>query len=199
MNRDFKKKAILFLQDLVRIESYVIEHGLDGKEEKIQRAIAKKLAALGCEVSTFIPDNNLMKKSKYFTTGHRYRNRPNVVGVLKGEGRGRSILLNGHVDTMPPGDLSLWKVPPFKAKIVGNRLYGNGSTDMKAGVAAMIMAVELIREMGIKPGGDIIIESVVDEEGGGNGTLDCTLRGIRADAAIVLEPTELAVHYASTS
>jgi acetylornithine deacetylase len=195
MNEDFKKKAVSFLQDLVRIESSVIEHGLDGKEEKIQEVIGEKLAALGCEVNTFLPDNNRLKRSPYFTAGHTYKNRPNVVGILKREGQGRSMLLNGHVDTMPPGDPSLWKHPPFEAKIVGNRLYGNGAVDMKAGVSAMIMAVEWIREMGIKPGGDIIIESVVDEEGGGNGTLDCTMRGIRADAAIVLEPTELAVHY----
>jgi acetylornithine deacetylase/succinyl-diaminopimelate desuccinylase-like protein len=66
MNEDFEKKAVSFLQDLVRIESSVIEHGLDGKEEKIQEVIGEKLAALGCEVSTFLPDKALMKRSPYF-------------------------------------------------------------------------------------------------------------------------------------
>ena len=86
-----------------------------------------------------------MKKSKYFTAGHNYSKRQNIIGLLKGNGNGKSILLNGHVDTMPAGDESLWKYPPFAARIVGSKLYGNGAADMKAGVAAMIMAVKLIK------------------------------------------------------
>ncbi len=91
MNEDFRRKAIAFLQDLVRIESGVIEHGLDGKEERIQEVIGSKLAALGCEVNAFVPDNHRMKRSPYFTAGHTYKNRPNVVGILKGEGQGQAF------------------------------------------------------------------------------------------------------------
>lgn len=195
MKKDFKEKAVRFLQDLVSIESCVINHGLNGKEERIQNFIAKKLIELGCKVEKQNPDNQLMSSSKYFTPGHCYEKRPNVTGVLKGSGSGKTLLMNGHVDAMPVGDIKLWGHDPFGAEIVGDKLYGNGAVDMKAGVAAMIMAVQLLQEKGVELPGDIILQSVVDEEGGGNGTLDAAMRGIKADAALILEPNELTVDY----
>ncbi len=76
-------------------------------------------------------------------------------------------------------------------------MYGLGVCDMKAGVAAMILATRFLCEAGFPPQGDVIIQSVVDEEGGGNGTLGCVVEGYKADAAIVTEPTRLHVQPAS--
>lgn len=120
-----------------------------------------------------------------------YDGRPNVVGVLKGNGGGKSLILNGHIDVVTVGDRSRWKHNPFGAEIEGDLLYGRGAVDMKGGVVAMIKAVESIMKAGIKLRGDIIIQSVVNEEHSGNGTLACLVRGYTADAAIVTEPTNL--------
>ena len=116
-----------------------------------------------------------------------------MVGILEGEGKGRSLILNGHVDTVPPGDTTLWKHNPFGGEIEGDRIFGRGSVDMKGGISAMIMAVKFIKEAKIRLKGDIILQCVVDEEGGGNGTLACVDRGYKADAAIVTEPTNLKI------
>jgi acetylornithine deacetylase len=191
MEERFKNKAVEFLSELVRTESCVIDHGLDGNELKIQQLIAGKLESMGAEVKMEEPVNELMASNPYFTPGHSYKNRPNVIGRFKGSGEGKSLLLNGHVDAMPAGDLSKWTYGPFSAQISDGKLYGNGAVDMKGGVAAMIMAVELLKEQNIKHRGNIIVHSVVDEEGGGNGTLDSIVRGLKADAAMVLEPTGL--------
>jgi acetylornithine deacetylase len=116
-----------------------------------------------------------------------------VVGIYKGSGGGKSLILNGHIDTMPFDKLEEWITHPLEPLIKDNKLFGRGSCDMKAGVAAMILALETLIEKGVELKGDVIIESVVDEEGGGNGTLACVDRGYFADAAIVTEPTSLEI------
>jgi len=123
-----------------------------------------------------------------------FKNRPNVVGVLKGSGGGRSLLLNGHVDVVPPGPREKWTHDPWGAEIDGGKLYGRGAEDMKAGAAAMVIALDCIASAGVRLKGDIIVESVIDEETGGNGTLACLLRGYRADAGIFTEPTDMEIH-----
>lgn len=119
-----------------------------------------------------------------------YRNRPNVVGVLKGTGGGRSLILNGHVDTVTVEPREAWTRDPFGAEVAGGMMYGRGTSDMKGGLMAAILAVTYLREAGVELRGDVILQSVVNEEHAGNGTLDLVRRGITADAAIVLEPTE---------
>jgi acetylornithine deacetylase len=113
------------------------------------------------------------------------------VGIWQGKGNGKSLLLNGHVDVVPAGPEQLWEFGPWSAVIQNGQMYGRGTSDMKGGVASMIYAVEAIRSIGVHLKGDLIIESVVDEEAGGNGTLSACLRGYKADAAIVPEPTQL--------
>ncbi|HOG17902.1 MAG: N-formyl-4-amino-5-aminomethyl-2-methylpyrimidine deformylase [Syntrophaceae bacterium PtaU1.Bin231] len=118
-----------------------------------------------------------------------YRGRPNVVGLLKGSGGGRSLVLNGHADTINLGDEKGWKAAPFAAQSVVNRLYGRGAADMKGGLVAAQKAVQAVVEAGIRLQGDVILQSVVNGEYSGNGTLACILRGYRADAAIVNRST----------
>jgi acetylornithine deacetylase len=86
----------------------------------------------------------------------------------------------------------LWQHRPFSAEIEDGKIYGRGSCDMKGGLAATLMALRIARELqGIQ--GKVIFESVVDEEGGGNGSLACATEGYSADAAIVAEPTNLKI------
>jgi len=118
-----------------------------------------------------------------------YRGRPNVVGVFRGSGGGRSLVLNGHIDTVTVEPRREWDHEPYGAQIVDGRMYGRGTSDMKGGLMAALLAMAYLREAGVPLRGDVIVQSVVNEEHAGNGTLDLVRRGWRADAAIVLEPT----------
>ena len=113
-----------------------------------------------------------------------YINRPNVVGTLKGTGGGRSLILNGHVDNVTIGDLKEWKYDPFGAEEVDGKIYGRGTSDMKGGILACVNALKALQAAGVKLSGDVICESVVNEEHAGNGTLACVSKGYTADAAI---------------
>lgn len=118
------------------------------------------------------------------------KNRPNVIAVMKGHGKGRSLMLNGHTDTVPAFDMD---IPPFTPKVVKGRLYGRGSLDMKGGLGAMAMALVAIDRARIKLEGDLYFTAVVGEERKSEGTEDLILKGPRADMAIVGEPTDLEV------
>ncbi len=186
-----KEYFIKYLEEIVSIDSSVIQMGKQGKEQGAQRIVEKKLKDLGACVDVFCPDNSEMENHPEFNHGHSYQDRPNVVGIIKGTGGGRSLLINAHIDVVPPGDEKNWATHPFKPVIRNGKLFGRGSCDMKAGGAAALMALEILKECGVKLKGDVIYESVVDEEGGGNGTLACCMKGYKADAAIIPEPTEL--------
>jgi acetylornithine deacetylase len=115
----------------------------------------------------------------------------NVVASWAGSGSGppaRSLILNGHVDVVPPASAALWTSPPFNARRDGEWLYGRGAGDMKAGLVAMTGAVRALRRAGVTLGGDLQLQSVVEEECTGNGTLQCLLSGARADACVITEP-----------
>lgn len=104
---------------------------------------------------------------------------------------GRSLLLNGHYDVVPEGDAALWTYDPYSATLANGRLYGRGTADMKGGNAAMLFAVKMIREAGLRINGDLTVQIVPDEEATCMGTLACCLRGYTADAAFIPEPTNM--------
>jgi acetylornithine deacetylase len=117
---------------------------------------------------------------------------------MAGSGGGRSLLLSGHIDTVPRGSLP-WKRDPFGAVVDGNRLYGLGANDMKGGIGVILTVLRVLKEAGVVLRGDLRVETVVDEEFGGvNGTLAARLRGPKADAAIVCEPSQRAICPAQT-
>jgi acetylornithine deacetylase len=117
----------------------------------------------------------------------------NVVATWKGAGTRRSLLLNGHVDVVPPAAESLWSGAPFAARRDGEWLLGCGAGDMKAGLVAIVGAVRALRRLGLTLLGDLLVQSVVEEECGGNGALQCLLAGHRADAVVIPEPFPRAV------
>ncbi|HMN30280.1 MAG TPA: M20/M25/M40 family metallo-hydrolase, partial [Caldilineaceae bacterium] len=110
--------------------------------------------------------------------------RPNVVGIARGSGGGKTLLLNGHIDTVGVSGMRA----PHQPRRVGDRLYGRGAYDMKAGVAACLLAAAAARQEKLR--GDLLVTAVMDEEYAGIGTMDLAER-YRADAAIIAEPTEL--------
>ena len=118
---------------------------------------------------------------------------PVVVGTLKGDGKGKSLILNGHCDVVPLGVLENWSRDPFEGKIEDNKIFGRGACDMKAGIAAILKAIQSIQQAGIKLNGDLIVQVVPEEELTQMGTLACCQKGYRADAAIIPEPSAMNV------
>jgi acetylornithine deacetylase len=181
---------------LVRMPSET--HPPGGDEGPAQRIVEARLRAIGLEVDVFEPTNVPgVEEHPGWWPGYDYADRPNVVGRWPlGEGMpgGRSLILNGHIDVVPAGDRALWTHDPYGAELVDGRIFGRGTSDQKMGIAAMIEAVALLRDLGLQPRGDVIVESVVNEElGGYNGTVACLARGYTADAAILTEATKFAV------
>ena len=140
------------------------------------------------ELDLVIPTEDICTYEQWQNSGyaHRlnYKGRPNVVGIQKGTGGGRSLILNGHVDAVTVGDRSKWEHDPFGAEQVENRIYARGSSDMKGGLLACAKAMEALQALGVELRGDVILQSAVNEEHAGNGSLACVARGYRADAAI---------------
>jgi acetylornithine deacetylase len=205
--------SIESLSALVRIQS------LTGEEGAAQAFMAERLHEIGANVTAAEPDvaqffsrfpdiaqypthwqHDLILpydtlptyealKASGLETVLNYKGRPNIVGRFKGSGGGRSLILNGHTDTVTIEPAAGWTRAPFGAEIDGDRMYGRGTSDMKGGVMAALMALTYLRRAGVKLRGDVIFQSVVNEEHAGNGTLDLVCRGWKADAAIILEPT----------
>jgi acetylornithine deacetylase len=146
-----------------------------GGEGEVSRFVAGVYRELGAEVDVFGLEPG----------------RENAVGVIRGSGGGRSLIYNGHVDVVPPGRSENWRHDPFSGLIDSDRIWGRGSTDMKAGVLAQAFAARAIKQSGVRLRGDLILEAVVGEECMNNdiGVSATVERGYRADAAIVAEPT----------
>ena len=117
----------------------------------------------------------------------------NVLADWHGTADGRSLILNGHIDVVSPEPGSLWTREPYGALVEGDWVYGRGAGDMKSGLAAMVGAVAGLKQLGLAPRGRVQLQSVVEEECTGNGALACVLAGHTADAAILTEPTRLAI------
>ena len=183
--RSLRTQAVALLTDLVRTPSLL------GGEADAQRIMSSAFAGLGLRVHEFaIDEARLRAHPGYSPSIVSYDGRPNVVGIHEPNGahRGRSLILNGHIDVVPIGAEALWSRPPFSARIEGDRLYGRGAADMKAGLVAFTMAFKALRDLGYEPAAPVYLQSVVEEECTGNGALACLLAGYRADAAIITEP-----------
>jgi acetylornithine deacetylase len=139
-------------------------------EARVADRVAERMRALGMEVEL-----------REAAPG-----RPSVVGRLPGAGGGRSLMLNGHIDTVGVEGMER----PFDPRIEAGRLYGRGAYDMKGAVAASLAAVHALAESGARLAGDLVIAAVADEEDASLGTRDVLTRW-RTDGAIVVEPTEL--------
>lgn len=122
-----------------------------------------------------------------------YPNDPNLVGVHRGTDSAhyRSLIINGHIDVAEVGDDHEWSVSPFRVTRQGERLLGRGVSDMKAGLAGALFAIQLLKEHGVEWKGDLTFQSVIGEEAGEAGTQSCVERGYTADLALVVDTSEL--------
>jgi len=177
-------KQVDFLGQLTRFPS------TRGEESAAQQWMSDAFAARGLHVDRWALDHQeLQHLPGYSPVLAPYENAVNVVGTSHSKTRrGRSLILNGHIDVVPTGPADMWSRAPFAASIEGDWLYGRGAGDMKAGLAANLFALDALAALGFRPAADCFLQSVVEEECTGNGALACLHRGYRAEAALIPEP-----------
>ena len=179
-----------FLADLVRFPS------VRGQEAPLQDWMARQLARRGYSVDRYTLDQvdmaNLAGFSPVMDTD--YSRAVQVVATRRADmAAGRSLILQGHVDVVPPGPLALWSTPPFDPVVRDGWLHGRGAGDMKQGVSAMVFALDAIQAAGLDLLADVHLQTVTEEECTGNGALSTLARGYRADAVLIPEPTDATI------
>lgn len=183
-----RDQTIRLLQDFVRVPC------VTGAEAPAARVAERAFQERGLETDTWSATREEIKPYlDHVGEQSTYTNRPNVVGVRRGSGGGRSILLNAHIDTVAPGDPDAWTHDPLSGAVEGDLLYGRGSCDMKGGLVTHLAALDALSKVGMTLKGDVTVAATVGEEDGGLGALSTVLRGYRADAALITEPTRLAL------
>ena len=192
-----KEEYLQYLMDLVACDTQDLGHGIAGGREKNgQEYLETLLNKIGANEVIKDPMTEAAIQACYDVygegnLGHNYDERYNLYAIFHGNDQSKTLMFNGHMDTMPPGDEKAWKYPPHKPVVEGDKLYGLGSADMKSGLMAAVLAVKLLKDAGIPLPCNVKITSVCDEEGGGNGSMQAIMSGQRADAVVVCEPTSM--------
>jgi acetylornithine deacetylase/succinyl-diaminopimelate desuccinylase family protein len=171
------EEAVTLAQKMIRIDS----QNPPGKEKELAEFMREILGGIGLKVDVvdFLP------------------NRPNIVGrYLTNIENAKTLIFDGHMDTVPVGDISSWTVDPFSGVIKNGQLYGRGSVDMKSSIAAFICALKTILDSDITLKGNVTIILTSDEEVSALGTKKVLEKGYRGDAAIVGEQSNLEVNIA---
>jgi acetylornithine deacetylase len=172
--------------DLVEIPSKRAE------EELAQDFLENQYRQLGLDIDRWTIDSpQLRQHPGYGPSTVDYSKMTNLVGTYTPEQEtGRSLILNGHVDVVPEGPEEHWSRSPWSAYVQDGWMYGRGAGDMKAGLIANLYAMKALQQSGYQLQGRVHLQSVVEEECTGNGSLSALLRGYKADAVIIPEPEE---------
>ena len=179
-------EQIAFTAELVKMPS------VRGQEAAAQDFMARAMAGRGLKVDRWkINVEDIEHLRGFSPVSISYDQAFNVVGAHRADHpRGRSLILNGHIDVVPAGPLDGWTHPPFEPWIQDGLMYGRGSGDMKSGLVSGLFALEALKRLGLVPGADVYVQSVIEEECTGNGALACLQRGYRADLALIPEPSD---------
>ena len=188
-----ERDLVDLLRTLVRFDTRVPDDDLAPRDEAaLQEHLARRLRAAGLTVEVWEPDAAALADTRYpIPPGHHFRGRPQLLARAQGAGGGRSLLFNGHIDVITDAPRELWASDPFDPVIAAGGLVGRGACDMKGGVAAMVFATEVLRALEVGLCGDLLVNTVTDEESTGAGSLASVVHGARADGAIIPEPTSL--------
>ena len=185
-------RVVELTSELVKFNTTCPNPGEDPFDDReCQGYIAEQLKSVGFDIDLWEPDIERLSHYPFYIKGQSFKNRPILAAKLKGVGGGRSMILNAHVDVVPTEEASRWKHEPWGGEVAGGKVFGRGSCDMKGGAAAIIATAEILNELGLKLQGDLIIETVLDEEINGMGTVTCIEKGHTAQAAIIPEPSNL--------
>jgi acetylornithine deacetylase len=188
-----ERDLVALLQALIRFDTTTHVAGARARDEAaLQAYLAGRLRAAGASVDVSEPDPTLIAGHRMVPEGFTFTGRPQLVARFAGTGGGRTLLLNGHVDVIDAGPLGAWDHPPFDGVVVEGTVRGRGACDMKGGVACMVFAAEVLAELGVRLAGDLLVNTVTEEESTGAGGL-VSARTLTADGAIVPEPSGLDV------
>lgn len=158
-------------------------------EAALQEYLGGRLAGHGAAIDIWEPSPDELAGERMLDGRIEFDGRPQLAATIAGAGGGRSLLLNGHIDAVTVEPRELWSRDPFEAVVVDGLLHGRGTADMKGGVAAMVLAAEMLVRSDVRLLGDLVVNTVTDEESTGAGGLAAVRHGVRADAGIVPEPT----------
>ncbi|MCX5570217.1 ArgE/DapE family deacylase [Kaistia nematophila] len=161
-----------------------------GNEAPCQAWLAAEFAKRGWSVDSFTIDEvDIAGKPGYSpVVDADYSKAVQVVASHKvDEPAGRSLILQGHIDVVPPGAPELWEHPPFEPQVKDGMMSGRGANDMKVGVTEMVFALDALRDLGLEPASNVFVETVSEEECTGNGALSTLVRGYVADACLIPE------------
>jgi acetylornithine deacetylase len=175
---------IAFTQALVRCPS------TRGNEHTVQDLMFRAMQERGLAMDRFdMSEAEIARHPGGSRFSPTHSKAPIVVGIHRPrEEKGRSLILQGHVDVVPEGPAEMWATPPYDPVIKDGWMHGRGAGDMKAGCASNLFALDALRRIGLQPAATVYVQSVVEEESTGNGALMTHLRGYRADAALIPEP-----------
>lgn len=185
-------EEVRFLADFVRIPSLRFQEG------PAQDFIANALRTRGYRVDDWTIDLADLAPLQGFGPIHGDFSRArSVVGShYTSETRGRSLILQGHLDVVPTGPVDMWSDPPFQPAIRDGWMHGRGAGDMKSGTVAALFALDALNRAGFEPAATVHFQSVIEEESTGLGALSTLQRGYRADVAVLPEPSDFQVNRA---
>jgi acetylornithine deacetylase len=174
------------LGELVRLPSVAGSEA----EVEVQDMCAEILRSQAVAVDRWDIDLAELQEDPWFPGSEAHRDRAvGVVGATAGEGV-PALVLQGHLDVVPPGDPETWQgADPFSAAVRDGALHGRGACDMKAGVAANLAVVRTLRAAGVQLERPLAVHCVIGEEDGGLGAFATLRRGHRGEAAVITEPT----------
>ncbi|MCJ2035979.1 ArgE/DapE family deacylase [Methylobacterium sp. J-068] len=181
-----------FAEQVAHTQALVRFGSTRGAEHAIQDFVFRAFRARGYAMDRFSMDGAaLAAHPGGAAMSESHSQAPLVVALHRPRTEtGRSLILQAHVDVVPPGPADLWTHPPFEPVIDGDWMYGRGAADMKAGHAANLFALDALARIGLQPAAAVTLQSVVEEESTGNGALMTHLRGYRADAVLIPEPQD---------
>jgi len=183
---EIKNKVEALLMELIRFPS------TRGNEGPAMRFLGEQIAPW-VDTCALVPiDDAIIQDPDYAfpLPGQTYRDTPNLECLIHGKPHGPTIVFNTHLDVVPPSE---GQTDAFLPRQGEGRIFGRGACDAKGQAAVLFALAYLLRERGLQPAGNLLFHLVIEEESGGNGTLAMIRRGVRADAAIILEPTDLQI------
>ncbi|MFD4668341.1 ArgE/DapE family deacylase [Lentzea sp. NPDC058450] len=179
------------LLDLLRVPSVTGS----AAESELQHVLAGHLERLDLDVDLWSMDLDALRAHPDFPGGEAPRTEAWGLVGTRGAEDGPTLILQGHVDVVPPGDLAQWQGDPFRPRVEGDVVHGRGACDMKAGVVAILVALAAIRTVPLR--GKVSAHFVVSEEDGGLGAFGTLKRGHTGDACVITEPTSGALMVAN--
>ncbi len=188
-----RDELVELLRTLIGFDTTAHAVGQPAREEAaLQEHLAGRLGGAGAAILLEEPDVASLRGHPFVPEGFDFSGRPQLAARFAGNGEGPTLLFNGHVDVVDVEPLAQWAHDPRAAVVEDGVVHGRGACDMKGGVACMTMAAEILARLGVGLRGDLVVNTVTDEESTGAGGL-VTARTIPAAAAIVPEPSGLEI------